>query len=1424
MGRNSAGDKLRQRYAIDGHRSRRPDRQHRHSPVLTISDISGNSSSATFTINLPPPTITSLSPAFVVVGCPAFTMTISGTNFTSISTAMWSSTPLAVTYISSTQLAVAIPAILPAHVGTPNITVSNTSGTSSGAAFNVNPPAPAITGLSPAAAFAGGTCFHADRHRHKLHLDLDIELRRNAIGRDNSSTQLQMTATVPAALIASVGTASITVSNVTGSSPARELHHQSAATGDHQPQPFLDGCWWPRSLLTINGANFDAASIASCGSTALATTLLSATQLTATLPAALTANPGTGSLTVSTDGGISSAVAFTILPPPPAITSLSPAFTVAGGAVFTLTITGTNFTSTSAALWNTTKLATTYVNSTQLTVAVPASLIASAGTPSITVSTTGGVSPAATFTINPPAPTITSLNPSIVLAGGAAYTLTITGTNFTTTSTVLWGSTPLTATYISAAQLTVSVPASLIANSGRAGVKVSNVTGSSSSATVTINPPPPAITSLTPGSVLMNNGAFTMTVNGSSFQPGAGATVVRWGNAALATTYVNSTQVTAAVPANLLPYGSTSINVITAYGISPSFPFTVTLPAPKITVLGMTQVPAGFGSFTMNAYGTYFTPTMVLNWGSTPLSGTLVGGGTFTFTVPANLVTTVGPVSLTVTTAGGTSAPVTFTIAQPSPTVTSISPTSIPAGSAAFKLTVNGSNFTSSMNTKWGSTWIGANVISSTQLWVTVPASMVATAGTADVMVYTSWRNLQCATLHHHSRPSGHHQPESQLRSPPEVGVHADHQRNSLHPNHHRNVGHDPSGHNLCESNAVEASVPASLIANSGTASISVISPAGTSVSATFIINPAPPAISGLSPGVATAGGAAFNLTINGAYFTPSTTSKWGSTPLTTTYISSTQLTARGSRQTDRQRRHSQHHRHHRRRHFALRHLHHQRAAQNHHDHAALRNRRPRLLRANQRHRRRAGILLDGHRLARQFLLLQHQRQHTHHYRNTRLHRRHQLPGLRAGHRRRHRRPGHADHQCHCRTQRRVNNASLNGSYTCLLQGSIDDDGTRWASILSFQADGQGNFSNGIFDTNSYDIGSASGIVSGSYNIGADNNGLASIHTILTNNAAGIQTTQWAIALSGSAQPAAEFRMVEADDLGKSPSGQQGTANCYLATPSAFAASTISGSSFAFGMDGEDNNSNLKATAGQFSASNGSHRQRLSRHHPGRQRNRSGRFFHRQLHRAGPRLRAASPLLSTARAIPPDTPSTSSTPTGCSSSTTPPTTASRPAICAPSSRRRLSTAALSGPFVLYARGAAFNANSGIPTSFYANLLLGAGDGAGNMTIQQSYANNAGSYTAGKSNGGPTALAFDPANPGRASFQTANGTTYLYFFNANSAFEMSVGSNGSMDSGWLEAQSAAQSQPAFTNAALAGNISLRRTSAAQRAANRLRRRV
>ncbi len=90
---------------------------------------------------------------------------------------------------------------------------------------------------------------------------------------------------------------------------------------------------------------------------------------------------------------------LTVNPPPPTITALSPNSATAGGAAFTLTITGTNFVSGAAAKWDTTALTTTYVSATKLTAAVPKTLIATAGTAKVTVTTTGGTSAAATFTI-----------------------------------------------------------------------------------------------------------------------------------------------------------------------------------------------------------------------------------------------------------------------------------------------------------------------------------------------------------------------------------------------------------------------------------------------------------------------------------------------------------------------------------------------------------------------------------------------------------------------------------------------------------------------------------------------------------------------------------------------------------------------------------------------------------------------------------------------------------------------------------------------------------------------------------------------------------------------------------------------------------------------------------------------------------------
>jgi hypothetical protein len=117
------------------------------------------------------------------------------------------------------------------------------------------------------------------------------------------------------------------------------------------------------------------------------------------------------------------------------------------------------------------------------------------------VTTLGGTSTGSTFTINPLTPTISSLSPNYATAGGAAFTMTVNGTNFTSAATVNWGETALTTTFVSATKLTASVPASLITTAGTANVTVTTTGGTSVASTFTILlAQPPTIVSLTPNS------------------------------------------------------------------------------------------------------------------------------------------------------------------------------------------------------------------------------------------------------------------------------------------------------------------------------------------------------------------------------------------------------------------------------------------------------------------------------------------------------------------------------------------------------------------------------------------------------------------------------------------------------------------------------------------------------------------------------------------------------------------------------------------------------------------------------------------------------------------------------------------------------------------------------------------------------------
>lgn len=105
----------------------------------------------------------------------------------------------------------------------------------------------------------------------------------------------------------------------------------------------------------------------------------------------------------------------------PLITSLSPALVTAGGSPFTLTITGNNFVSSNVQ-WNGSPLTTTFVSATQLTALVPANLIASAGSASVTVMNAGGATSAPVIFTTGPTPTPLTVVPPATLPSGSVGT------------------------------------------------------------------------------------------------------------------------------------------------------------------------------------------------------------------------------------------------------------------------------------------------------------------------------------------------------------------------------------------------------------------------------------------------------------------------------------------------------------------------------------------------------------------------------------------------------------------------------------------------------------------------------------------------------------------------------------------------------------------------------------------------------------------------------------------------------------------------------------------------------------------------------------------------------------------------------------------------------------------------------------------
>ncbi len=272
------------------------------------------------------------------------------------------------------------------------------------------------------------------------------------------------------------------------------------------------------TTVTITGTGFLGATAVTFGPTeATSFQVVSATQITAVVPAGI---QGTHNVQVVTPGGpspLSSADVFSYLVP--TITSLSPSSGPSSGGT-TVTVKGTDFTGATAVTFGPHE-ATSFqvVSATQITAVAPAG----SGTPNVQVIVPGGSSVlAAGDNFSYLGPTVASLSPSSGPSEGGT-TVTITGTGFLGATAVTFGPTEATSfQVVSATQITAVAPA----GSGTPNVQVVGPGGSSALITGdNFSYLVPTITSLSPSSG-PSSGGTTVTVKGTDF---TGATAVTFG-------------------------------------------------------------------------------------------------------------------------------------------------------------------------------------------------------------------------------------------------------------------------------------------------------------------------------------------------------------------------------------------------------------------------------------------------------------------------------------------------------------------------------------------------------------------------------------------------------------------------------------------------------------------------------------------------------------------------------------------------------------------------------------------------------------------------------------------------------------------------------------------------------------------------------
>ena len=696
------------------------------------------------------------------------------------------------------------------------------------------------------------------------------------------NTNDSITATAPAAPGNVPGSQDITVTTSGGPSSA-----SSADVYTWDPVPTLtslspgQGIAGGGATITVNGTGFTqggagATTVSVGGTPATNVTVLSGTQLTATVPATNTA--GVVDVTVSTPGGttaISTADQFTYFFTPPLVSSVSPnQGSPAGGQP--VTITGTGFTGATGVSFGSTAATSFTVNSNnQITAVAPPG----AGGSKVDVTVTGpsGTSTTSSSDLFTYGPQVSSISPGTgAVIGGTA--VTVNGQGLSDATSVQFGSSPATFTVLSSTQLAVIAPA----GTGTVNVTVTTPEGTSATSstdTFTYTYPTPSVSAVSPSSGPVG-GSQSVTISGHGL---TGATAVSFGGSAGTGIVVNSdTSITVTTPAHAA--GTVDVTVTTPGGTSSTSSADDYTFGPAVTsVAPGNGSTAGGTSVTIT--GSDFTGATGVAFGSTPAASfTVNSASSITAVSPAGT----GTVNITVTSPDGTSPAVVadqFTYQNPVPTVSSVSPSNGPAAGGS-SVTITGTGFTGATAVKFGGTAAASYAVNTgTQITAVSPAGT--SGSTVDITVTGPGGTSVTSSADHFTYgPTVSH--ISPLSGSTVGGTSVTITGTGFTGATGVSFGSTPAASfTVGSATSITAVVPAA--STSGVVNITVTTPGGTTPITTadqFTYFYPTPSISSVSPNAGGPGGGT-SVTITGTGFTGATLVSFGSTPAASITVNS---------------------------------------------------------------------------------------------------------------------------------------------------------------------------------------------------------------------------------------------------------------------------------------------------------------------------------------------------------------------------------------------------------------------------------------------------------------------------------------------------------------------------------------------------------